>query len=283
MLLAGTPPIAQMHCWRGSRNGLPEPGAGRSGIGCAIPTAPPSWPAFPGHRECMTGGPRLGRFRPRDPMAGRRRGPSLCSKGLRGLGRCRQFQSSVDGARQLRTSVSGPLSGNEQAPPLAPTLVLKESAGEAGLLALAAAAFVAGRVGWRHAEGAIQVCGRPVLVGIPALWPCIALKAEREASCRWQARWAGRLLRRHWPHTRATAARRPAHCLRGVRRAAESEAVQAGVGSGHHARRHAVALAIVLRAEPASAKVDLLVSSGPQKVQCQGRREGRPARRTLLI
>ena len=55
------------------------------------------------------------------------------------------------------------------------------------------------------------------------------------------------------------AARRTAHCLRSVRRAAESEVVQARVGSGHHARRHAVALPIVLRAEPASAKVALLI------------------------
>ncbi len=125
--------------------------------------------------------------------------------------------------------------------------------------ALAAAAFVAGPVDWRCTETTVEVCGRSVLVGFLALWRCVALKAGREADCPWQARWAGRLCRRPWPHTRAMVARRTAHCLGSVRRAAESEVVQGGVGSGHHAGRHAVARAIVPRAEPAAAALDLLV------------------------
>ncbi len=55
------------------------------------------------------------------------------------------------------------------------------------------------------------------------------------------------------------AARRTAGFLRSVRRAAEPEVLQAGVGSGHHAGRHAVAMTVVLRAEPAVAALDLLV------------------------
>ena len=73
-------------------------------------------------------------------------------------------------------------------------------------------------------------------------------------------RWSGRLLRRHWPHTRAMAAQPTNVCLRSARGAAESEIVEARVRSGHHGRRHPVALAIVLRAEPAAAALDVLVS-----------------------